>query len=180
MYDSSLYFLCRNGIQFPSFLLFYTPCLPPFFFCTALIKSGFLWELLWSVVPNAKFSSSPFVHSNTINWVSFSLRLYLFRSLTPASFQMLLSCIFSFLFHRFLQEECSWRGRGGQGHGLTLGSIDDLCMCVCVFVSQGFFVVLLSSLSLMWVRAIWVGRREARSTKNNRSPNRGFLQLMHN
>lgn len=57
--------------------------------------------------------------------------------------------------------------REGWGHGLTLGSIDDLCVCV----SQGFSIVLFK-FPVVWIHATWVGRRAALSTKNSQSTNR--------
>lgn len=50
-------------------------------------------------------------------------------------------------------------GRGGQGCELTLGSIDDLCVCVCA--SQGFSVVLLSSPRCVCVPLGWEGGQHA-------------------
>lgn len=103
------------------------------------------------------FFPSPFIHSNTIKSVSFFSSVFLSTQLLFKS-NFLVHIFFSF--HRILQEIVPGGGRRGQGHGLTLGSIDDLCMCVfvfCVCVSQGFSVVLLSSLWCECVPLGWEG-----------------------
>lgn len=79
------------------------------------------------------FLPSPFIHSNTINLVSFfSSSVFISHSLTHPDFFLNPTFLCFFFFPWIPAGDCSWRGRGGQGHGLTLGSIDDLCLCVFV------------------------------------------------
>lgn len=144
VYDSSLYFLCKNGVPYPSSLSL-SPCLPPFFSRTALIKRGFLWELLWSVVPNAKFSSLSLLFIPTQSTRAIFSPPSLSLSLTPTSFLNPTSLNFFFFYiHRFLQEIVpGWVEEVGVTGWLWGRSMICACVCLsCVCVSQGFSVVL--------------------------------------
>lgn len=121
------------------------------------------------------FLASPFCsfqHNHIgLGVIFFSLSLSL--SLTRTSFQIQLSCV-------FLQKIAPGGGRGGQGHGLTLGSIDDLCVCVCVpRLLCGTFKFPQSGVSACHLGGK-AGSPQYKRTLKAQPENFCSLQLMHN
>lgn len=172
---SFIYFLCGNGAPYPSSHSL-APHLLSVFSCTALIKRFFLWELLWSLVPNAKFF--PFISSNTINLRHFfPLHLYLLLA-TQLPFQS----NFLIFFSEIAAGDCVWGGRRGRGHQLTLGSINDLCVCACLCMCLPRLLLYfyapcgVNSVPLGWEG----GQPTVQRTMKARTENFCSLQVMHN
>lgn len=113
------------------------------------------------------FPSLPLLFTSTQSTrCHFFSPVFIFFSLPDSFLNPTSRSFFSFFsfFPQIPAGDCSWRGRRGQGRGLTLGSIDDLCLCVfvlCVRVCPKASLLF----PVVWVRATWVGRRVAHSTK---------------
>ncbi len=122
----------------PSFLLFHSLLVshPSFLVQLSLreVSCGNYFDQQFQMQSFPPFPFYSFRHNQLC--VIFSLCLYLF-SLTShlflnSTFLYFFFCLSLSLSPQIPARDCSWRGRGGQGHGLTLGSIDDLCICVFV------------------------------------------------
>lgn len=117
-----------SGLACHDFLLFHSPLVfHPYFLVQLSLRGVSLWELLWSVFPNWKFSSLPLLFIPTQSTLChFVSSVSLFES----NFPVLLD---------IPAGDCSWRGSGGQGCGLTLGWINDLHLCVFVLCFPRLF-----------------------------------------